>query len=68
MANSPEASIYKPFPSFNDWDQGDSDATAFDRYARLLAGSKDAATPENLERAMTAAMRYAGSSILNGQL
>lgn len=57
-AGSPRA-VYEPFPSFEEWNLGDLDATAFDRYAKLLMDSKAAATTENLDRAMTAAMRYA---------
>ncbi|MCV7255505.1 Fic family protein [Mycobacterium hackensackense] len=60
MTQGPEElGVYRPFPSFTEWDTGGFDDALFERYAKLLAASKQAASPENLEEAMTAAMRYA---------
>jgi Fic family protein len=51
--------IYKPFPSFGEWDLSGFDASDFDRYAGLLAAAKKSATPAALDAAMTATARYA---------
>lgn len=60
MTHSPEGlGVYRPFPSFTEWHTDGFDDTAFERYAKLLAASKQAAAPDDLESAMTAAMRYA---------
>ncbi|MEV0541919.1 Fic family protein [Nocardia salmonicida] len=52
--------IYKPFPSFADWElSGGLDTGDFDRYAELLGRAKQAASPANLDAAIVAATRYA---------
>ncbi|MGV9635848.1 Fic family protein [Nocardia rhamnosiphila] len=54
-----QSAVYRPFPSFAEWEPAGFDATAFDRYADLLSSAKKAASPEALEYAMTSARRYA---------
>jgi Fic family protein len=51
--------VYRPFPSFLDWQLGPLDISPFDRYSEMLAEAKRSATPETLEAAMTTAQRYA---------
>lgn len=54
-----EASTYQPFPSFTEWWTGEFDHAGLDMYERLLDDAKRRASPASLEKANTAAARYA---------
>lgn len=59
MAQVDESELYRPFPSFQDWNPIDLATDDFDSYAALLSEAKAAANGMVLSNAMDAARRYA---------
>jgi Fic family protein len=51
--------VYRPFPSFVEWEIGGLDTSDFQRYSATLAATKESVEPATLQAAMTTAQRYA---------
>jgi Fic family protein len=51
--------VYRPFPSFVEWEIGGLDTSDFERYSAMLAATKESVEPATLQAAMTTAQRYA---------
>jgi len=51
--------VYRPFPSFVEWEIAGLDTSDFERYSAMLAATKESVEPGTLQAAMTTAQRYA---------
>jgi hypothetical protein len=51
--------VYRPFPSFVEWEIGGLDTSDFERYAAMLTATKKSIEAATLQAAMTTAQRYA---------